>query len=462
MVDDAIRSALFVDFDNVYIGLRELDQNAAERFAADPGRWLAWIEAGMPGPVDTDSASIRDRKVLIRRCYLNPVAFARYRPFFIRTGFSVIDCPPLTSQGKTSTDIHMVMDILDTLAQYEHIAEFIVLSGDADFTPVLLRLRSRDKRTTSLTVGPAAAAYRAASDRILTENDFVEVGLGADADRNGWPAPNASTRAEPVPVRTRPEAVPADLPALREAMLAEVRRGVAASSRPVALARAAHWLHERFGERVEETDWAGAGSFKALLLNAGNLGFEVTGGAPGYIVDPARHELTEQMARSEPQIDGLVLRISNITGAPALTPHQYRRLFEALSEELARQPYQLTTTSKAVRDRCAALDDPIPRHAINFVLKGVAYRQGFQAGAPTDPRALAAAFAENVLGLAGAAQLELSGEERAQVLAWIGADEGSGAQGGSGDPEEGSWSPPSPEPAPASGAQEVVPAVDEL
>jgi hypothetical protein len=54
---------------------------------------------------------------LIRRCYLNPQSFAKFRAFFILSAFEVIDCPPLTSRGKTSTDIHMVMDILDTLPE---------------------------------------------------------------------------------------------------------------------------------------------------------------------------------------------------------------------------------------------------------------------------------------------------------------------------------------------------------
>jgi hypothetical protein len=91
------RSALFVDFDNVYIGLRNLDSLAAERFAADPRPWLAWIEEGMPGREDPRLGDVGDRLVLIRRCYLNPVAFAHHRPVFTRAGFSVIDCPPLTA-----------------------------------------------------------------------------------------------------------------------------------------------------------------------------------------------------------------------------------------------------------------------------------------------------------------------------------------------------------------------------
>src|SRR5436190_2816527 len=74
--ETCIRSALFVDFDNVYIGLRGLDTEAAERFAADPGKWLQRMEDGMPGPGGADLADLRDRRVLIRRCYLNPVAFS--------------------------------------------------------------------------------------------------------------------------------------------------------------------------------------------------------------------------------------------------------------------------------------------------------------------------------------------------------------------------------------------------
>ena len=41
-----IRCALFVDFDNVYLGLRRLDPPAAEAFANDPGQWLERLETG--------------------------------------------------------------------------------------------------------------------------------------------------------------------------------------------------------------------------------------------------------------------------------------------------------------------------------------------------------------------------------------------------------------------------------
>jgi len=41
-----LRCALFVDFDNVYIGLQRLDPRAADAFAGSPAHWLAALETG--------------------------------------------------------------------------------------------------------------------------------------------------------------------------------------------------------------------------------------------------------------------------------------------------------------------------------------------------------------------------------------------------------------------------------
>lgn len=176
-----IKTALFVDFDNIYLGLKRIDPGASERFATHPARWLDWMEMGMPGR-DSGETSSQKRSMLIRKCYLNPKSFHKYRPYFTRCAFEVIDCPPLTAQGKNSSDIRMVMDLLDALEHPTHFDEFIILSGDADFTPVLLRLRGHDRRTAVLTVGPAAEAYKAACDRALTEDIFIEDALGISAD----------------------------------------------------------------------------------------------------------------------------------------------------------------------------------------------------------------------------------------------------------------------------------------
>lgn len=171
------RSALFVDFDNIYLGLQREDPNAAEQFATAPARWVQWLQDQLT--FDHTEGLPAKRKILFRRCYLNPSQFGRFRPYFTRSAFEVVDCPPLTSGGKTSADIHMVMDILDTLGHETRFDEFILLSGDADFTPVLLRLSKYDRRSAVLAVGPASVAYKAACDLLIDQDTFLEDALGS-------------------------------------------------------------------------------------------------------------------------------------------------------------------------------------------------------------------------------------------------------------------------------------------
>ncbi|WP_308121873.1 NYN domain-containing protein, partial [Actinotalea ferrariae] len=175
-----LRCALFVDFDNVYLGLRRLDPAAAEAFAGSPGHWLRALESG--SDVDGDFS----RRFLIRACYLNPSAFSQFRPNFTRAGFSVVDCPSLTQQGKSSADINLVLDAVDALAASTHYDEFVILSADADFTPLALRCRAADRRVTIITAGPAASAYRAVADTVVTADELAELvrhpDSAADAD----------------------------------------------------------------------------------------------------------------------------------------------------------------------------------------------------------------------------------------------------------------------------------------
>ncbi len=181
-----VRTALFVDFDNVYSNLCEIDPAAGEAFATEPQRWLRWMQEDM-GQVVPDAPDGMRREILVRSCYLNPVMFSRFRPYFTRSAFRVVDCPPLTSRGKNSADIYMVLDIVDTLAHSTYFDEFIVLSADADFTPVMLRLRAHDRRTVLLASGPSAAALQSACDMVLPADVFLTEALQISGDRPAGP-----------------------------------------------------------------------------------------------------------------------------------------------------------------------------------------------------------------------------------------------------------------------------------
>ena len=142
---------MFVDYDNIYLSLKRKSEEAAKRFAKDAGAVAAGDRDRRADHADQRAgAATAERRIVMNRCYGNPVprrnphdnstdmnSFPFVRHHFLRAGFEVIDCPPLTAQLKNSADIRMVMDVRDFLTHDTYFDEFIILSGDADFTPVL-------------------------------------------------------------------------------------------------------------------------------------------------------------------------------------------------------------------------------------------------------------------------------------------------------------------------------------
>jgi hypothetical protein len=291
------KTALFVDFDNVLSSLCELDLAAAEAFADDPMRWLCWIEGEAPDAT---------RRILLRKCYLNPngifhhggerTYFSTLRANLVLAGFQVVDCPPLTRGGKTSADMIMVMDILDALGHATHFDEFVVISSDADFTPVLQRLRAHDRRTLVVAVGPASQAYRAAADRVVGSEDFIQGALaGNRLTAPPVPTPSSDTEtAREVEAAYQPHDLgewPADTTAARALILAHAKDEIAASPGHLLLSLLGLRLLKRLGPQVKESAYGGAGSLAQLLSDSGEPCIEVinAGSGQGFVRDPTRH-----------------------------------------------------------------------------------------------------------------------------------------------------------------------------
>ncbi|MBJ6724497.1 NYN domain-containing protein [Geomesophilobacter sediminis] len=243
-----IRSALFVDFDNIYLNFNNQDQDLAKAFATRPERWLRWLVESKPNVVVGGAV---ERRILIRRCYLNPSSFADFRPYFTKSAFEVIDCPPLTSRGKTSTDVHMVMDILETLHHYPSIDEFIILSGDADFTPVLIKLRKHDRRTSVLAAGYASPAYKASGDHVFDLDEFITAGIGfVELETEQQPLGSPATEA--------------NSPSIVQRIGARVHE-VVQESGPVQAADLPRIFRE-FKEFGRDTNWLGFGTLRRLAV----------------------------------------------------------------------------------------------------------------------------------------------------------------------------------------------------
>lgn len=192
-----VRTALYVDFDNVFSAFLELDPVLGMAFAERPGDWLGRL---------TELLGHVDRGWLVRRCYMNPsgsvpdpdpargqrLYFSNLRSNFTQAGFEVVDCPPLTSRYKTATDMHIVVDAMDALAGPVHYDEFVIVSGDADFTPLLVRLRADDRRIAVLAPSNAAEAFRATADVVVSGEEalaLLEQPSAGEAATTEVPAP---------------------------------------------------------------------------------------------------------------------------------------------------------------------------------------------------------------------------------------------------------------------------------
>ncbi|GGB99226.1 NYN domain-containing protein [Cellulomonas carbonis] len=415
-----LRCALFVDFDNVYIGLRRLDPVAAEAFATSPGDWLTALENG------SDADGDFTRRFLVRACYLNPSTFSQFRPNFTRAGFSVVDCPSLTQQGKSSADINLVLDAVDALSAPTRYDEFVIVSADADFTPLALRCRAADRRVTIITASPAASAYRAVADTVITADELTELVQAPQrlldepapvpraATAGGGAAPGVAASGGGAEAVAAGAAVPATAPETpaRQRARRAVLRLVRAADRPLnggAVAQAA-----QKAEPDLVPGWDGAGGFASWLSRT----VPEVAAASGFVWDPSRFSEADLAGPGGVDLPPLQRQVVDVTDIPNLPTERYRVLLTALAEDVAAHPFDRPETVRRVHDACQTAGEPIGRASVNNVVAGVSYA-GLDLAARPSLRKVAETWADNVVGLCRGARMELSGHDLAAVRSWV-------------------------------------------
>ncbi|MEO6279765.1 NYN domain-containing protein [Roseateles sp.] len=421
-----MKSALFVDFDNVFSQLRQLQPEAAERFASRPTEWLNWLMASLALPEPHEPGA--RRRLLVRRCYLNPNWYQNYRHAFLRAGFEIVDCPPVTQQGKTSTDIHMVLDVVELLQHEVHYDEFIVFSADADFTPVLRKLRRFDRRTTVLAIGFPSAAYQASADLMIDERVFVREALGLG------PAAAEVQAAEMPAVEPGPPAAVVARPATA-AELADIATRIWAtleeSPQAVTAARLAAHLRQEHPAIME--NWNGCGTFKAFFRSLGLSRVVWLSGSGGRLLDASRHDVGDAAPEQDADspwagVDGsfaLIREVCMLTGAPMLAPAHLRQVIATLAAELAElagAPFDLAATAQRVSDRC--LTDAglrVRRRDVAFFVRGMQLNGHVFGQGRDDPQTLAERLLHQMLFLCEREQKLLTAAEAEQIRHWVGA-----------------------------------------
>jgi uncharacterized protein (TIGR00288 family) len=150
VTSDDERIALFLDYENLAIGARDLTGGALDfRPIAD-----ALAERG---------------RVVVRRAYADWSYFEEDRRMLTRNQVELIEMPQRMGMvRKNAADIKMAVDAVELSFERDYITTFVLGTGDSDFTPLVHKLRELNKRVIGIGVEASTSALLpAACDEFL-------------------------------------------------------------------------------------------------------------------------------------------------------------------------------------------------------------------------------------------------------------------------------------------------------
>jgi hypothetical protein len=424
-----LHSALFIDYDNVRSELERYDPTIAARFRSKTLLWLEALETHLPLP---DGVEADARRIVSRRCYASPHRIANYRRNFTQAGFEVIDCPPLTAHLKNSADIYIVMDIVEYLQRFPHIQEFIILSADADFVPVLNRLRKELKKSIIFTSYNTTSAYRNCSDRTI-EADFFAKYLAVEstaprpsqenagkAVRQASPAPESAASAPRLSVP--PTSGNGVNPQLAAAIAGCLTRAADARLGRVTFGEAAQVLREELAGQLG-TGWAGYRNFAALLdhVDLPDLDVDTKGQAirnPAFEVDLSGWDQMERDRLGEFVSDVLWCGRAS-KHVPVLRPPAYSMIFDELTNHFRQDDSgTLTQAISTVSEACRSRGVEVTAQAVRSVATGITMQQ-YRFNAATNANELAALWRAQVFDLCDEPDWMREPDEAERLAAWF-------------------------------------------
>jgi uncharacterized protein (TIGR00288 family) len=142
--DEAPNMAIFCDYENVAIGVREARYEEFD------------IQLCLERLLDKG-------KVVVKKAYADWERYKHAKRGMHEAAFEMIEIPHVSYSGKNSADIRLVVDALDLCYVKRHVDTFVVISGDSDFSPLVSKLRENDKRVIGLGV-------KSSSSHLLIDN----------------------------------------------------------------------------------------------------------------------------------------------------------------------------------------------------------------------------------------------------------------------------------------------------
>ncbi len=125
-----LQIAVFIDFENIALGLRDANAPFEVRRVLD-----RLLEKG---------------KVIVKVAYADWSRFRDHTRSLHENGIELIEIPRRESTGKNSADIRLVVDAMDLSWSKEHIDTFVIVSGDSDFSPLVAKLKENGKHVIGL------------------------------------------------------------------------------------------------------------------------------------------------------------------------------------------------------------------------------------------------------------------------------------------------------------------------
>jgi uncharacterized protein (TIGR00288 family) len=152
---DTRSMALFCDFENVALGVRE-----AKYAQFDIGKVLERL--------------LLKGTIVVKKAYCDWDRYKDFKAPMHAAAFELIEIPHLRQSGKNSADIRMVVDALDLCYTKSHVDTFVIISGDSDFSPLVSKLRENAKNVIGVGVKNSSSDLLIANcDEFIFYDDLV-------------------------------------------------------------------------------------------------------------------------------------------------------------------------------------------------------------------------------------------------------------------------------------------------
>jgi len=163
---DNISMAVFCDFENVALGVRDANY---EKFDIKPVLERLLLKGS----------------IVVKKAYCDWERYKGFKSTMHEANFELIEIPHVRQSGKNSADIRLVVDALDLCYTKSHVNTFVIISGDSDFSPLVSKLRENNKQVIGVGVKQSTSDLLVANcDEFIFYDDLVREVRRAAAKRD--------------------------------------------------------------------------------------------------------------------------------------------------------------------------------------------------------------------------------------------------------------------------------------